>query len=88
MIGTQASMLMIKSNSIMIRVGGGYETLENHINHIGQFECIKIYKLMKTGDPANKININDVRRQPPVWNFTQAVEFYLKKLKAAEKVVR
>ncbi len=53
---------MIKSNGIMIRVGGGYETLENHINHIGHFECIKIYKLMKTGDPANKLNVNDMRR--------------------------
>ena len=31
MIGTQSGMLMIKSNSIMIRVGGGYATLEKHL---------------------------------------------------------
>ena len=46
MIGTQSGMLLIKSNSIMVRVGGGFSTLEEHIKQIGPFECIKIYKLM------------------------------------------
>lgn len=31
MIGTQPGVLLIKSNSIMIRVGGGFATLDAHI---------------------------------------------------------
>ena len=47
MIGTQKIMLMIKVNKIMVRVGGGFATLADHIHQVGPFECIKIYKLMK-----------------------------------------
>ena len=31
MIGTKESNLMIKTNTIMVRVGGGYATVEDHI---------------------------------------------------------
>ena len=54
MIGTQAGILMIKTNKIMIRVGGGFATLEDHIRQVGPFECIKIYKLMKGNPDKNE----------------------------------
>ena len=47
-IGTQAFGLIIRANKIMVRVGGGFATLEEHIKQIGPFECIKIYKHIKT----------------------------------------
>ena len=31
MIGTKESNIMIKTNTIMVRVGGGYATVEDHI---------------------------------------------------------
>ena len=78
MIGTQKIMLMIKVNKIMVRVGGGFATLADHIHQVGPFECIKIYKLMK-GNPA--------KNEPPM-AYKNAVEFYLKKHKAADKIIK
>ena len=54
----------------MIRVGGGYEKLPKHIENIGRFECIKIYKLMKTGDPTGKVTTAAMQNQPPQWSFS------------------
>ena len=78
MIGTQVGVLMIKSNSIMIRVGGGFATLEEHIRQVGPFECIKIYKLMK-GNPDKK---------EPTRSFKEAVTFYLTKHKTSDRIVK
>ena len=47
MVGTLKENLLIKANKIMVRVGGGYSTLQEHIRQVGPFECIKIYKHMK-----------------------------------------
>jgi len=77
-IGTQAGVLLIKTNQIMIRVGGGFATLEAYIKQNGPFECIKIYKLMK-GDAA--------RGTTPM-TFKEAVVFYMTKLKAADKLIK
>ena len=63
MVGTQANVMVIKANQIMLRVGGGYATFEDYLRQIGPFECIKIYKLMK----------NDTL------SYKEAVVFYLKK---------
>ena len=62
----------------MIRVGGGFATLEEHIRQVGPFECIKIYKLMK-GNPEKK--------EPPM-GFKEAVAFYLKRLKTIDRIVK
>ena len=78
LIGTQSNVLMIKANSIMIRVGGGYATLEEHIKQVGPFECIKIYKLMKG---------NEAKKEEPM-PFKQAVEFYLTKHKAPDRIIK
>lgn len=78
MIGTQAGILMIKTNQIMIRVGGGFATLEDHIRQVGPFECIKIYKLMK-GNPD---------KGEESMSFKDAVCFYLKKLKTVDRIMK
>lgn len=74
MIGTQSSMLMIKTDRVMIRVGGGFATLEEHIKQVGRFECIKIYKLMKSGDPTGKTKPHvladgSIETGQSVWSF-------------------
>lgn len=53
MIGTQTGILLIRTNQIMLRVGGGFASLEDHIRQVGPFECIKIYKLMKGDENKN-----------------------------------
>jgi len=62
----------------MIRVGGGFATLEDHIKQVGPFECIKINKLMM-GNP--------LQNMPPM-SYKEAVAFYLKRLKSSEKIVK
>ena len=69
---------MIKTNQIMIRVGGGFATLEDHIRQVGPFECIKIYKLMK-GNPDKK--------EDPM-SFKDAVAFYLRRLKCVDRILK
>ena len=78
MLGTQVAVLMIKTNKIMVRVGGGFATIEEHIRQVGPFECIKIYKIMK-GNPE--------RNQEPM-TFKNAVAFYLARHKTADKIVK
>ena len=78
MIGTQAGILMIKTNQIMIRVGGGFATLEDHIRQVGPFECIKIYKLMK-GNPDKK--------EDPM-TFKDAICFYLQRHKTSDRIIK
>ena len=78
MIGTISHVLMIKTNKIMLRVGGGFTTLVEYIHQNGPFECIKIYKLMK-GDPS--------KDKAPM-HYLNAVEFYLKKHETADKIIK
>ena len=78
MIGTQSTVLMIKTNKIMVRVGGGFATIEEHIRQVGPFECIKIYKLMK-GNP-------DKNEEP--MTFKEAVVFYLNKHKTTDRIIK
>ncbi len=78
LIGTQSGVLMIKTTNVMIRVGGGFASLEDYIKQVGPFECIKLYKLMK-GNPEQNM--------PPM-SFKEAVAFYMKKLKSPDKIVQ
>ena len=78
LIGTLTGVLMIKTNQIMIRVGGGFATLEDHIRQVGPFECIKIHKLMRGNAAKNE----------PEKTFMEAVSFYLKKHKATDKIIK
>ena len=47
MIGTEKKTVQIRSNTLMIRVGGGYATLEEYLHQNAAFECIKIAMVMK-----------------------------------------
>ena len=78
LVGTSVVVMMVKSNKIMVRVGGGFATIEEHIRQVGPFECIKIYKQMK-GNPE--------RNQEPM-GFKDAVNFCLVKHKATEKIIK
>ena len=46
MIGTEKKNVMLKSNGVMIRVGGGYATLDEYLHQNASFECIKISMIM------------------------------------------
>ena len=70
--------MMIKANKIMVRVGGGYATIEDHIRQVGPFECIKVYKIMK-GNPE--------KNQEPM-TFKNAVATFLTKHGAADKIMK
>ena len=47
MIGTEKRKIIVKASNLLLRVGGGYITLEEYITRNAPFECIKIYMLMK-----------------------------------------
>ena len=72
LIGTDKKSLQIKATDILIRVGGGYATLEEYLKQNGPFECIKIAKHMRDKE----------------CDFKTAVEFYLTKHKAPKKVIQ
>ena len=72
MFGTKKITAKIVNNQLVIRVGGGYATLEEYLKQNGPFECIKIAKHMRDKK----------------CDFKTAVEFYLNKHKAPKKVVQ
>lgn len=47
MIGTVCHVVQVKTDRLLIRVGGGYQTLEEFIHQNGPFEVIKIHKVMR-----------------------------------------
>ena len=72
LVGTLKQAIQIKNNSLLIRVGGGYSTLEAYLDQNGPFECIKLSKQMR-----------DTK-----CSFKEAVNFYLTKHKAPKKVIQ
>ena len=71
LLGTQKHIVQIKSNCLMIRVGGGFATMTEYLHQNGPFECIKLTKVMRDQK----------------CNFKDAVKFYLEKHNAAKKVM-
>lgn len=47
LIGTEVKAIQIKNDSLLVRVGGGYVTLEEHIEKVARYECLKINNLMR-----------------------------------------
>jgi hypothetical protein len=47
LIGTEKKAIQIKNDSLLVRVGGGYVTLEEYIEKNARYECLKINQLMK-----------------------------------------
>ena len=72
MIGTEKRRIILRASNILIRVGGGYVTLEEYITRNAPFECIKIYMLMK----EKKISFKD------------AVTHYLENQEVSKKIMR
>lgn len=70
LVGTEVKSMQIKNDSLIVRVGGGYCLLEEHIARVARVECLKINQLMN----KNKLD------------FKSAVCFFLDKNKADIKV--
>ncbi len=47
MIGTLQKQLILKNNSLMIRVGGGFMDFDSYIKQEAKIECLKILKIME-----------------------------------------
>ena len=46
MFGTEAKMIIVKKESVMIRTGGGYCSLEEHLLKYALVECLIIWRAM------------------------------------------
>ena len=46
LIGTEAKMIIVKSDKVLIRTGGGYVPIEEHISKFSKFECLLIWRTM------------------------------------------
>lgn len=42
LIGAEVKSMQIKNDSLLVRVGGGYCSLEEHIAKVARYECLKI----------------------------------------------
>jgi len=42
MIGTEKKQVLVKNEKLIVRIGGGFEPMETHIDHIARPECLKI----------------------------------------------
>jgi hypothetical protein len=42
LIGCEVKSMQIKNDSLLVRVGGGYCSLEEHISKCARYECLKI----------------------------------------------
>lgn len=42
LIGAEAKMLEIKQSLIIIRIGGGYEPLQDYLIKSGKIQCLKL----------------------------------------------
>jgi hypothetical protein len=47
LIGTEIKSMQIKNESLLVRVGGGYATLQDHLSKCARQECLKLQNLMK-----------------------------------------
>jgi len=53
--------VIIKADKVMVRVGGGYKTLKEHILDIVKFEALEIFKKMeKTGSSFEEVIIQEL----------------------------
>ena len=47
LLGTESKAVLLKGNVCMVRVGGGFEKLEEYIGRSQDMECEKIRKIMR-----------------------------------------
>ena len=65
----------------MVRVGGGYMTLQEHIRQVGPFECIKIYKHMKEEEAKTTKRVDKGKL------FRKAVIHFLEEHKTSKRMI-
>lgn len=70
MIGTEKKQVVVKNDSLIVRIGGGFESMDRYIDHISRPECLKI---------------NHTMRQKNL-DYTETVCSYLDGIKAGDKV--
>ena len=46
MIGTEAKMIIVKKEGVLIRTGGGYCPMEEHVIKNSLYECLVIWNTM------------------------------------------
>ena len=46
LIGTDVKTVLVKSDLLLVRTGGGFITLQEHMGKICFMECIRIHQLM------------------------------------------
>ena len=47
LVGSEVKAMQIKADTLLVRVGGGYTTLEEHIEKVARYECLKINQIMR-----------------------------------------
>jgi hypothetical protein len=47
MLGTEKKQVLVKNEKLIVRVGGGFEPMDTHIDHIARPECLKIAYQMR-----------------------------------------
>lgn len=55
MIGTECKKIIVKSDKVLIRTGGGFMPLEEHINKYALSECLIIWRTMQ----QKNLNFNE-----------------------------
>ena len=47
MIGTEKKQVLVKNEALIVRIGGGFESFDKHIEHVSRPECLKITHTMR-----------------------------------------
>jgi ATP-dependent protease Clp ATPase subunit len=58
LIGTDAKMAEIRGSTCMVRVGGGYQKLDEYIERVQEAEMDKIKRMMSEGKTYNEVIID------------------------------
>lgn len=48
LIGTEAKQMTVKGNNCMVRVGGGYVTIQEYYDRYSSKQCVSLYHIMNT----------------------------------------
>jgi len=46
MIGTEAKQMTVRGENCMVRVGGGYVTIQEYYNRYSSKQCVSLYQIM------------------------------------------
>ena len=63
LIGTEAKQLTVRGENCMVRVGGGYVTIEEYYNRYSTKQCVALYQLMTSQGTTFLDTIADLMRK-------------------------